>query len=637
MNHEERPILEASNLRRWYGRFARVDAVRGVSFSVRRGEIFGLIGPDGAGKTSIMQILAGVLRPHGGAASVEGMDVVAASERVKDRVGYMPQGLGSNLYDSLTVHENIEFFRDLRNLPADVYRRNRAELLEVTRLAPFLERRAANLSGGMRQKLALICTLIHLPDVLLLDEPTTGVDPISRQEFWQIIHRVVEERDATVLVSTSYMDEAERCHRIALLHAGHVVAEGSPEDIRHRASGHFARLAAEPQASALRLLRQRRDVQSTEVFGDEIHVQFDGELRAIESALIGQGVSVKHVALQEAGLEDVFLQLLGDERETPSFSIATAPTRQIGEAVGCRRVSRHFRGFTAVDSVDLVVQRGQIFGLLGPNGAGKTTLIKMMCGLLEPSGGDIDIGGINVRTERARVWSAIGYMSQRFSLYQDLSVQQNLRLYADLYGLPHSAYDELMARLGLEPFASRLTRDLPVGLRQRVSLLCAVLHRPATVFLDEPTSGVDPRARRLFWDLIHSLSRDAGLTVIVSTHYMDEAAHCDRLGLMHQGRLIADGSPEQLKERSCRRSGSVLAIRTADSRTAYHVLRRERPHAVLYGDHIRVRTVDPDNDHVTLARVLARAGVDRIRIEPAPISMDEAFTDFIQTAEAMRG
>ena len=637
MDRDERPIIEAFELRRWYGRFKRVHAVRGVSFSVARGEIFGLIGPDGAGKTSIMQILAGVLRPHGGSASVAGMDVVAASERIKDRVGYMPQGLGSNLYDSLTVHENIEFFRDLRNLPADVYGRNRAELLEVTRLAPFLDRRAANLSGGMRQKLALICTLIHLPDVLLLDEPTTGVDPISRQEFWQIIHRVVDERNATVLVSTSYMDEAERCHRIALLHAGKVAADGSPEEIRHRVTGRFARLVAEPQASALRLLRQRSDVQATEIFGDEIHVQFDGELRAIESALLGQGVSLKNVALQEPGLEDAFLQLLGGERETVSFSLAPAPMRQIGAAVECRLVNRRFGGFTAVDSVDLVVQRGEIFGLLGPNGAGKTTLIKMMCGLLEPSAGEIAIGGINVRSERERVWSAIGYMSQRFSLYQDLSVQQNLQLYADLYGLPHSAFAELMARLGLEPFASRLTRDLPVGLRQRISLLCAVLHRPATVFLDEPTSGVDPRARRLFWDLIQSLSRDGGITVIVSTHYMDEAAHCDRLGLMHQGRLIADGSPAELKERSRRRSGTVLAIRTADSRTAYHVLRRERPHAALYGDHIRVRTFDPDGDLVTLAHVLARAGVGRIRIEPAPISMDEAFTDFVQTAEARHG
>jgi ABC-type multidrug transport system ATPase subunit len=228
----DRSVLEVRGLSRSYGRFVRVPAVRDVSFAVAKGESFGLIGPDGAGKTSIIQMLAGVLRPHSGVASVGGVAVTSGGEQIKQQIGYMPQGLGSNLYDSLTVEENIEFFRDLRKLPADVYRRNRADLLAVTRLEPFLDRRAANLSGGMRQKLTLICALIHLPDVLLLDEPTTGVDPISRQEFWQIVQRVVNERQTTVLLATSYMDEAERCHRIALLHAGAIVGEGTPESVR---------------------------------------------------------------------------------------------------------------------------------------------------------------------------------------------------------------------------------------------------------------------------------------------------------------------------------------------------------------------------------------------------------------------
>jgi ABC-2 type transport system ATP-binding protein len=547
----------------------------------------------------------------------------------------MPQGLGSNLYDSLTVDENIEFFRELRKLPEDVYGRNRAELLAVTRLEPFLDRRAATLSGGMRQKLALICTLIHLPDILLLDEPTTGVDPISRQEFWQIIGRLVEERRATVLVSTSYMDEAERCHRIALLHDGTIIAAGTPDDVRRRARGRFARLTAVPQVSALQLLRERRDVQSTEVFGDELHINFYGELREIETTLRAHDIAVSHVALQEPGLEDVFLQLVaGVERGHGVVSLETVPTRTTGVSVECHGVSRRFGTFTAVDAIDLSVKRGEIFGLLGPNGAGKTTLIRMMCGLLEPSAGSIAIGGVDVRTQRERVWTAIGYMSQRFSLYQDLSVEQNLELCTDLYGLPRSAFHDLMARLGLEPFASRLTKDLPVGVRQRVSLLCAVLHRPSTVFLDEPTSGVDPYARRVFWDLIYSLSRDAGITVLVSTHYMDEAVHCDRLGLMHQGRLIADGSPADVKERSERRSGSLLAIRAADARKAYGLLRRARPQAALYGDHIRLRTFNPDLDHLALAATLEREGIDQVHIEQVPISMDEAFIDFVRHAEA---
>jgi ABC-2 type transport system ATP-binding protein len=634
MASDEPPVLEVRDLRRHYGRLRPVDAVRGVSFSVRRGDVFGLIGPDGAGKTSIIQMLAGVLTPHGGSALVEGFDVAARGHR-GDQVGYMPQGLGSNLYDSLTVEENIEFFRDLRRLPAALYVRNRAELLAATRLEPFLHRRAVDLSGGMRQKLALICTLIHLPDVLLLDEPTTGVDPISRQDFWHIIRRVVEERHATVLVSTSYMDEAERCHRIALLHAGAIVAEGTPSAIRAQARGRFARLTAEPQTTAFRLLRGFATVGSSAIFGDEIHIQFSGQLRHIETMLTAQGVVIRSLSVQEPGLEDVFLQLVDHEdRPDTSRRIEAAPAPDRATSLECRAVSRRFGGFTAVEAVDLSLHRGEIFGLLGPNGAGKTTLIKMMCGLIEPTSGTIAVGGLDVATQRERVWTAIGYMSQRFSLYPDLSVRQNLRLYADLYALDPAAGTESMTWMGLQPFASRLTKDLPVGVRQRLSLLCAVLHRPAIVFLDEPTSGVDPQARRIFWDLIYTLSRDAGVTVLVSTHYMDEAVHCDRLALMHQGRLIAEGSPARLKQRSEEQSGRVLAIRAASLERAHDVLRRAHPGAVVYGDHLRVRSVSPEADIPALTALLVREAVDRVRVEIAPISMDEAFIDFIQTAEA---
>src|SRR5581483_1758354 len=422
MDPDAAAVLEVRDLVRTYGRFARIPAVRGVSFRIGRGEIFGLIGPDGAGKTSITQVLAAVLGPHGGSASVAGLDVVAHAERVKAIVGYMPQGLGSNLYDSLTIHENIEFFRDLRRLPADVYRENRAALLHATGLAPFLDRRAGQLSGGMRQKLALICTLIHLPDVLLLDEPTTGVDPISRQEFWQIIRRVVAQRKTTVLLSTSYMDEAERCHRIALMHEGRLIADGTPEDIRSRATGRFARVEATPQPRAFALLRRRPDVRATQVFGDEIHIEFDGELRDIERALVADNVDVHDVAIQPPGLEDVFLQLIGSPAAAgEEVRFDRVPPSTAAAAIECTQVTRRLGAFAAVDRVDLAIRQGEIFGLLGPNGAGKTTLIKMLCGLLEPSDGTLRVDG------------AIGYMSQRFSLYQDLTVRQNVRLYADLY------------------------------------------------------------------------------------------------------------------------------------------------------------------------------------------------------------
>ncbi len=631
MPHDGAAVIDVRDLRRRYGRFRPVEAVRGVTFAVHRGEIFGLIGPDGSGKTSIIQMAAGVLTPHGGSARVDGFDVVADSDRVKQRVGYMPQGLGSNLYESLTVHENIEFFRDLRRLPEAAYRANRAELLAVTRLGRFLDRPVATLSGGMRQKLALICALIHLPDVLLLDEPTTGVDPISRQDFWRIIRRVVDDRGATVLLSTSYMDEAERCHSIALLHQGAVLADGAPAEVRHSAAGRYACLGATPQPDALRRLRARGDVGEADVFGDEIHIRFDGELRQIESALTSEGVTLHHVAMLEPTLENVFLERIRGAGAAPlmTFSAERTAREAAAAAVDCRSVSRRFNDFTAVDGVNLTIGRGEIFGLLGPNGAGKTTLIRMLCGLLDAGEGAITIGGVDVRKERARVWTAIGYMSQRFSLYQDLSVRQNLRLYADLYGVDHERYAALMTRLGLDEFATRLTKDLPGGVRQRLSLLCAVLHNPPIVFLDEPTSGVDPQARRVFWDLIYSLSREAGVTVLVSTHYMDEAVHCDRLGLMNQGRLVAVGSPGELRARSEARSGSILAIEAGDVQQALRLVLATHPNAAVFGNSIHVRSRDPAADRGTLAAALERV-TGRIRIEPVPISMDETFIDFIE-------
>jgi ABC-type multidrug transport system ATPase subunit len=630
------PVIETRGLCRTYGRWRKkVEAVRDVSFAVGRGEIFGLIGPDGAGKTSVIQILAGVLRAQRGVALVGGTDVLSRPEAVKKLIGYMPQGLGANLYESLTVEENIEFFRDLRKVPDAEFQKNRAELLKMTRLAPFLQRRAKNLSGGMRQKLALICTLIHLPNVILLDEPTTGVDPISRQDFWEIIRRIVEERQVTVLLSTSYMDEAERCHRIALVHAGEIVAQGTPESIVGKAIGLYASISADPQPAALNALREIKDVLSTQVFGEEIHIRYEGELEEIEQELIHQGILVRQSSPQAPTLEDVFLQLVSDTtRRRPSLHLPTAHRRDSDFPVECRGVVRSFGDFVAVDGIDLRVCRGEIFGLLGPNGAGKTTLMKMMCGLLEPSAGTIQVAGFEVPKDKDRSTTQIGYMSQHFSLYRDLTVRQNLRLYSDLYDVESAAFGHLIDPLGLREFESRLARDLPAGLRQRLSLLCAVLHAPAVLFLDEPTSGVDPQARRTFWELIYSLSRESGITVLISTHYMDEANHCDRLGLMDQGRLIAAESPSALKSESERRSGKLLAIYGSPLRLVFDALQPGFPSATLYGDAIHLRSLDPSFDQQKVLTLLNRAGISEPRVRLVPLSMDDTFIDFIQMAGA---
>jgi drug efflux transport system ATP-binding protein len=576
-------VIDARGLTRTYAR-GRVRAVNGVSVAAGRGEVVGLIGPDGAGKTSVLQILAGVLHAHAGTAWVAGVDVVREPEAVKTVIGYMPQGLGLNLYDSLTVAENIEFFRDLRRVPRAQYEDNRGRLLDMTRLAAFLDRPAGKLSGGMRQKLALICTLIHLPDVLLLDEPTTGVDPISRRDFWTIIHTLVVSRGVTVLLTTSYMDEAERCHRVSLMHAGAVIAEGSPDELTGA-------------------LADRR-----------------------------------------ASLEDVFVHHLAGQGQLPS----AAPIVTSDEAgfdpravtIRAERLTCRFGTFTAVDEVSLAVRSGEILGLLGPNGAGKTTLIKMLCGLQPPTAGTALVAGHDVRRDRSRVRGSIGYMSQRFSLYRDQTVLENLRLSAGLYGLDRATaghrIDALLTGLGLVEFRDRTPLALPLGLRQRLALASAILHEPHVLFLDEPTAGVDPLARRQFWDLVRDLAHRRGVTVLVSTHYMDEAANCDTLGFMHQGRLVALGRPEELTQQAEKADGPMVAVETPDFARAFMLVREHVPDAMLYGRRIRWQTDHPGEDIRELTAALKRAGL-AARTEIQPLSMEDTFVSVVRAAEPNRG
>ena len=543
----------------------------------------GLIGPDGAGKTSVLQILAGVLGADAGTASVAGVDVVRDPEAVKHLIGYMPQGLGLNLYDSLTVAENIEFFRDLRRVPRAQYEDNRARLLRMTRLAPFLDRPAGKLSGGMRQKLALICTLIHLPDVLLLDEPTTGVDPISRRDFWTIIHTLVVGRGVTVLLTTSYMDEAERCHRVSLMHAGAVIADGAPDELTGVLAG--------PHAS----------------------------------------------------LEDVFIHHLTVHGWEPTGAPAMTPSQAAFDdraaTVRAERLTCRFGAFTAVDEVSLEVRSGEILGLLGPNGAGKTTLIKMLCGLQPPTGGAAVVAGHDVLRERERVRGSIGYMSQRFSLYRDQTVLENLRLSAGLYGLDRATADRrigaLLASLGLAEFRDRVPLALPLGLRQRLALASAILHEPRVLFLDEPTAGVDPLARRQFWDLVRDLAHRRGVTVLVSTHYMDEAANCDALGFMHQGRLVALGHPEELTQQAEKVGGPMVAVDAPEFARAFVLVREHVPDAMLYGRRIRWQSDHPEEDIRELTAALAAAGLEA-RAEIQPLSMEDTFVSVLHAAGLSR-
>ncbi|HXJ78608.1 MAG TPA: ATP-binding cassette domain-containing protein [Candidatus Methylomirabilis sp.] len=644
---ETPPAFRVEGLVKRYGRVPAL-AVNGVSFEVRRGEIFGLIGPDGAGKTSIVQILAGVLSASGGEARVDGIDARRDPEKVKTRIGYMPQGIGLNLYDSLTVGENIAFFRDLRRLPGPEYRRNCEQLLAMTRLAPFVDRPAGALSGGMRQKLALICTLLHLPDLLLLDEPTTGVDPVSRRDFWAIIHGLVTDRGVTVLVTTAYMDEAERCDRVALMHRGELIAEGSPEELVAGVEGILLSISGVPVGRLLPIASAWPDARSVAVFGSDIHVLLAGSAAEVRLRLRAAGLGAASVREVPAALEDVFVyRLRAEPRAASSAGVdVTRVVRRLhgagGGAILMRDLTCRFGAFRAVDGVTLDIRSDEIFGLLGPNGAGKTTLIKMLCGLQAPSAGEASVGGLDLRDSRARgaLRARIGYMSQRFSLYRDLTVTANLELYAALYGLSRRETGErvaaLLEALELTAEATRVTEALPLGLRQRVALASALLHEPRVLFLDEPTSGVDPVARRQFWAIIHLAARNAGMTVVVSTHYMDEAEHCDRLGLMTQGRLIAAASPAELKQQAQARGGVVLAVRPDRVGAAFAALRPRFAGAALYGRRVQWRSRQPAAEREEARALLRRAGVDA-EVSVQDLSMEDAFLDYMEHTGASHG
>ena len=574
---ETPPIIAVHDLAKMYG---TSPAIQGISFTIRAGEVFGLLGPDGAGKSSLMQILAGVLRPNGGAATVAGQDVVADPEAVKTRIGFMPQGLGLNLYDNLSVQENIEFFGDLREVPAAVFQENKAELLRITRLEPFLDRPAAQLSGGMRQKLALCCTLIHLPQIIFLDEPTTGVDPISRRDFWLIINRLVVERGTTVLMTTSYIDEAERCHRVALLHHGKIIAQGPP-----------ANLQAEAGCDA-------------------------------------QG--------RPCTLEEVFIKAMGKEAVAGvPDPVTTCALPKPEPVIRVEALTKKFGAFIAVDQVSFQINRGEIFGFLGPNGAGKTTVIKMLTGILTPTSGRGCVAGFQLG-DSSRIKAHLGYMSQKFSLYRDLSVLENIRLYGRVYGMSHpqleSRLPEILTLADLQGQEDHLAGDLPLGIRQRLALGCAILHQPTVVFLDEPTSGVDPLARRQFWHLICSLAGQ-GVTIMVSTHYMDEAQHCQRLAFIHQGRLVAMGAPEELRRQAEAASGQHLEISSPEFGQVFLSLRPHFPQAFLHGSRIHLPTQDPDRDAARIRQLSQTAGLPITHLVTSPLTMEDTFIYFIQTQD----
>ena len=524
-------IVEVAGLGR---RFRGRDVLEGVSFSLSAGESFGVVGPDGAGKTTLLQILAALVRPTYGECRVLGEDVRRYPERVQGRIGYMSQG--SSLYDRLSVAENIAFAAAIRGVPKADFAARRAELLAMAGLAPFLGRREGALSGGMRKKLALCANLIHQPPLLILDEPSLGVDPLSRRELWNMLERS-RALGRSIIFATSYMDEADASDRVLLLRDGRPLALGTPAELRSLARGRVYRVATnDPDALERRLAVTEHIVSFQKLTPGEYRVQC--------SAAGGPSVpEATTIAPAEPTMEDVFTLASVEEQEVPPSAALPAP-RQIADRIlaSADHVSRRFGSFVALDRVSIEVKAGEVLGLLGPNGAGKTTLIRILSGLLAPSEGEASVAGFDVARQSDQVRARIGYVSQRFSLFSDLTADENVRFFARAYGVPKRQLAERIAwacgRAGIAGEIEGLVRDLSSAVRQRLALACAIVHQPRVLFLDEPTSGVDPLSRFRFWRLISALAAE-GVAVIVSTHYLEEATYCDRLGLMMDGRMIA--------------------------------------------------------------------------------------------------
>ncbi|MFZ5619765.1 MAG: ATP-binding cassette domain-containing protein [Pseudomonadota bacterium] len=537
-------IIETLGLGRRYGEHR---ALSDIGLRVRRGEIFGVLGPDGAGKTTLMQLFAAILDPTEGQCRVLGFDTVHEAERITARIGYMSQGF--TLYDRLTVDENLAFAARIRGVGGEVFQHRRARLLEMAGLAPFGMRRAGQLSGGMRKKLSLCTNLIHEPPLLLLDEPSLGVDPRSRRELWRML-RAFRDQGATVVLTTPYMDEAMYCDRLAFLHRGTLLAVDTPQVLCARSRGRVFELRATNLGEARRRLAAYPEVIATQWLADRL--RFQTAAAQVSPAPLQRALSdLGAVHEVESDLENTFVQLAsGTEAWGATTPEALAPREVTGEAVAAVRVTVRFGAFTAVDDVSIRIAPGEVVGWLGPNGAGKTTLIRVLCGLLQPAAGVVRVAGVDVSHAPMPLKERIGYMSQRFSLYPDLTVAENLAFFAGVYGLRSRERRAAMIwateMTGLVGMEGRHAGKISGALRQRVALACAIMHRPAVLFLDEPTSGVDPMARSRFWQLIQSLA-GAGMAVLVTTHYLEEARYCHRLGLMAEGRLIALGTLDELR------------------------------------------------------------------------------------------
>jgi ABC-2 type transport system ATP-binding protein len=534
-------------------RFGSVDALDAIDATIEPGRLTGLVGPDGAGKTTLLRMLAALMTPTSGRIEILGCDTAVSPAAVHAITGYMPQRFG--LYEDLSVIENLRLYARLRHISDADADETFRRLLDFTQLAPFTDRLAGRLSGGMKQKLGLACALMGHPRVLLLDEPSVGVDPVSRRELWEMVRELTDDGMA-VIWSTAYLEEAERCDEVLLLNRGRLEFSGDPAELTGRLSGRTFRIrgATVERRKMLADVLDLAEVCDGVIQGNSIRaVLREGAHRDTLDALAeSDGARLEPV---DPRFEDAFIDLLGGGpggRSAIAEKMPNVPA-ETEAAVACRALTKRFGDFVATDSVSFEVGRGEIFGLLGPNGAGKSTTFKMLCGLLRPTSGDATVVGHNLRNAPSRAKLELGYMAQKFSLYGLLSVRQNLDFFSGLYiserKVRRARIDEMVSTFELERYLDMSPNDLPLGYKQRLALACALMHRPPVLFLDEPTSGVDPITRREFWTHINGLVR-RGVTALVTTHFMDEAEYCDRVALMYRAKVIAIDSPDALKSRT---------------------------------------------------------------------------------------
>jgi ABC-2 type transport system ATP-binding protein len=536
------PVARTSDLVK---RFDALAALDGVSMTITPGKVTGLVGPDGAGKTTLIRILAGLMAPDEGKVEVLG----APAGQKLDDLGYMPQRFG--LYEDLTVVENLNLYAEVRGLPGAERQASYERLLDFTDLARFQDRLAGKLSGGMKQKLGLACALVKTPKLLLLDEPGVGVDPISRRELWAMVGELTEQ-GIGVLWSTAYLDEAEKCDTVYLLNDGRLLFDGLPATLTGEVANRVFRVTGFKDRRRHFLTRtlDREEVIDGTIQGRSVRLLMAQDAPApTPESLAAEGGAIEPAPPR---VEDGFIERLGGG---PSGTSALAERyRVIREnsdcAIEAKGLTRRFGDFVAAKDMQFAIPRGQIFGLLGPNGAGKSTTFKMLCGLLTPTSGSGAVAGHDLRRSRADARASLGYMAQKFSLYGDLSVRQNLDFFAGAYDLDRAAakraIEAMIATFELEGKLDVNAGTLPLGFKQRLALACAVMHEPPVLFLDEPTSGVDPVTRREFWTHINGLV-EKGVTVLVTTHFMDEAEYCDRVTLIYRAEQIATGTPDELK------------------------------------------------------------------------------------------